>query len=218
MVCEGKKVVGPIFITKMQGRSCMPCDCIPGFFPLTGAPRTTEIRNINCLTIDVNSPLERIPIPESADKQAIVIKVIGNHNTIQLTWTVHQEPSNIVKQTLIACTPETCNAKGGIVGGDTTSVENQIKWWENVFQSNSITDRYNLYMGDCTTNPIPNPTPTTFAQECANFTFSRAYHHQGAIQNVRFQKTGNAPVTYTGSLTFYVGDIQTTPNEDAPSG
>ena len=218
MACEGKAVVGPIFITKMTGRSCMPGDCIPGFFPICGAPRTTEIRNISDLTIDVNSPLERIPIPESADTQAIVIKVIGNHNTIAVTWTVAQQSTNIVRQCLVACTAETCNTIGGIVGGDTTAVENQIKWWENVFQSNSITDRYNLYLGDCTTNPIPNPTPTTFAQECANFVFSRAYHHQGALSNVRFQKNSASPVTYTGSLTFFVGDIQTTPNEDAPTG
>jgi len=219
MVCEGKKVVGPIFITKMTGRKCpSPCCCpsdtiVPGFFPCDCSPRTTEIRNFQCITIDLNSPLERIPLPESADKQAIIIKVIGNHNTINITWTVQQEPTNIVKQSLVACTPETTNSKGGIIGGDTTGTENQVKWWQNVFQSNSITDRYNLYMGDCTTNPIPNPTPTTFAQECANFAFSRAYHHRGAIQNVRFQKNGTTPVTYTGSLTFFIGNVQATPNE-----
>jgi len=149
MVCEGQKIVGPIFITKTSGRSCMPGDCIPGFFPVCGEPRTTEIRNITDLSIDLNSPLERIPIPESADTQAIVIKVIGNHNTIAISWVVHQESTDIVRQTLCATAAETCNALGGITGGDTTSVENQLKWWLTVNQSNSITDRYNLYLGDC---------------------------------------------------------------------
>ena len=213
MVCEGKKIVGPIFITKTRGRSCMPGDIIAGFFPVCGEPRTTEIRNILDLSIDLNTPLERIPIPENIDDKAVLIKVIGNHNTIAITWTVHQESTNIVRQPLCATAAETCNTLGGITGGDTTSPENQLKWWLTVNQSNSITDRYNLYLGDCTTNPIPFCTPTTALQESCNFASSNAYHKEGALNGIRFQKTGNAPVTYTATMTFFVGDIQETVNE-----
>jgi len=207
MACEGKAIIGPIFITKTRGRSCMVDDCIPGFFPVCGAPRTTEIRNIRDVTMDLNTPLERIPIPENIDDKAVLIKVIGNHNTINITWVVHLEDSNIVRQTLIG--PEICNTKGGIIGGDTTAPENQLKWWLTVNQSNSISDRYNLYLGDCTVNPLMCYPPTTPTGEANNFDFSRAYHKEGAIQNIRFTKTGDAPVTYNASLTFYVGDIQT---------
>jgi len=215
MACEGKSIIGPLFITKTRGRSCMPGDCIAGFFPVCGAPRTTEIRNFQDITIDLNTPLERIPIPEMCDNGAILIKVFGNHNTINITWTVHLEDTNIVRQTLSGA--EVCNAVGGIIGGDTTSPENQMKWWLTVFQSNSITDRYNLYLGDCTVNCLNcgcgTYPPTTAAQEALNFTYSRAYHKEGAIQNVRFSKNQTTPVTYNASLTFYTGDIQENPNE-----
>jgi len=212
MACEGKRIVGPIFITKTRGRSCMPADCVTGFFPVDGTPRTTEIRNYTDLTVDLNTPLERIPIPEMCDNGAILIKVMGNHNTINITWTVHEEATNIVGQTLTG--REICNAAGGIIGGDTTSIDNQMKWWLTIFQSNSITDRYNLYIGDCTTNPIAFPNPTSIENETTNFAFSRAYHKEGAIQNVRFTKNSTTPVTYNASLTFYTGDIQETPEED----
>jgi len=204
MACEGKKIVGPIFITKTRGRPCMPNDEIPGFFPVDGEPRTTEIRNIQDVSIDLNTPLERIPIPENTCEKAVLIKVIGNHNTIAISWVVDQQPSNIVRQTLCACGAETCNAKGGITGGDTTSAENQLKWWLTIFQSNSITDRYNLYLGDCTVNPIPNPTPVNACQEQTNFDCHTGYHKEGAINNIRFQKSGNSPVTYNATLTFFV--------------
>jgi len=212
MANEGKAIVGPIFITKTRGRSCMPADCVTGFFPVDGSPRTTEIRNFQDITINLDSPLERIPIPEMCDNTAILIKVFGNHSTINITWTVHLEDSNIVRQTLTGA--EICNAKGGIIGGDTTSVENQLKWWLTIFQSNSITDRYNLYMGDCTVNPLTLYPPTSVEDETTNFAFSRAYHKEGAIQNVRFSKNQTTPVTYSASLTFYTGDIQENPNED----
>ncbi len=212
----GKSIVGPIFITKTRGRACMPGDCISSFFPECGEPRTTEIRNITDVSIDLNTPLERIPIPENVDDAAILIKVIGNHNTIAISWVVAQQPccDNIVRQTLCSTANETCNALGGIEGGDTTSVENQLKWWLTVFQTNSITDRYNLYMGDCTAHPIPFPTPTTSGEESCNFVSSYAYHKEGALNNIRFQKSGSSPVTYNATLTFFVGDAQGSPNED----
>ncbi len=213
MACEGKAIIGPIFITKTRGRSCMPADCVDGFFPVDGSPRTTEIRNFTDVTFDLNSPLERMPIPESMCCQAILVKVFGNHNTISISWTVHLEDTNIVRQTLVGA--EICNTKGGIIGGDTTAPDNQLKWWLTVFQSNSISDRYNLYIGDCTINPIPNYPPTSPSDESANFTFSRAYHKEGAINNVRFSKQSTTPVTYAATMTFYVGDIQETPEEDA---
>lgn len=214
MVCEGAKVTGPIFITKYAGRACDSANCLPGFFPCDGEPRTTEIRNLRCLSIDVNAPLERFPIPEANDDNAIVIKAYGNQATIQIQWTITIESTDIVRQTLDACGAETCAAKGGVTNGCTKSLNNQVKWWTNVFQSSSIDDRYHLYIGDCTVNPIPNPTPTTLAQEQANQAASEAYHKDGALQNFRVSQQGDSPVTYSASATFYVGRPQGTPNEE----
>ena len=215
MACEGVKVVGPIFITKYAGRQDTCCDCIgTGYFPVDNEPRTTEIRNILDATIDVNVPVERYAIPESTDDKAILIKALGNHTTIQLTWIIHSEATNIVLQCLVACTSETCPAKGGVSNGCTKSINNQLKWWANVYQSNSIDDRYHLYIGDCTVNPIPNKPPVTTAQEITNIAASEAYNKDGSLQNFRASLTGDAPVTYKATATFYVGTPQATPNED----
>ena len=218
MANEGKNIIGPIFITKVLGRAFdCTAPCIPGFFT---TPRTTEIRNLANLVINTNTPLERFSIPESTDDKSILIKVMGNQSTITITWTLLKEATNIVKQALTGREVVNCDANGyvgGIIGGDTTATDNQLKWWTTIFQPNSIFDRYNLYLGDCATNPIPNTTPTTRAQEEANFKFSRAYHKEGTIQDLLFVKTGTTPVTYEGTMVFYVGDIQTEPNEEAPA-
>ncbi len=215
MACEGVKVTGPIFITKYAGRQDTCCACIgTGYFPADNEPRTTQIRNILDATVDVNVPVERYAIPESTDDKAILIKALGNHTTIALTWIIHSETTDIVLQCLDACTSETDPAKGGVSNGCTKSINNQLKWWANVYQSNSIDDRYHFYLGDCTVNPIPNVGPTTTAQELANIQASEAYHKDGVLQNFRASLTGDAPVTYKATATFYVGEPQATTNED----
>jgi len=231
MVNEGVNVVGPMFITKYDGRIEECCSDIgTGFFPTDGEPRTVEIRNVRDITVDVNVPIERYAIPESTDEKAILIKALGNHTTISIQWVIHSEDTNIVLQTLdvpgCCITPsETCAGKGGvsIVGGAgcTKSINNQLKWWANVFQSNSIDDRYHLYLGDCICNPIPNKPPVNTgcppsggaAQEITNQLNSEAYHKDGVLQNFRATLTGATPVTYTAQATFYVGEPQATPNE-----
>jgi len=222
MVCEGLKVTGPIFITKFSGRE--KCGDICGFFPTNecNQMRTTEIRNIKDVSVDVTTPLERYAIPESDDESAILVKVLGNIATITVQWTILEEPTNIVRQCLIACTPEACEACGGVPNGNTTSINNQIIWWTSVFQNNSINDGYHFYMGDCTTNCLDCCTfnmcgaypPTTLCHETANFCMSLAYKKTGSINNFRVSQTGATPVTWDASLTFYVGDIQTTVDED----
>ncbi len=216
MVCEGVKVVGPIFITKYAGRQETCCtDIGTGYFPANNEPRTTEIRNILDATIDVNVPVERYAIPESTDDKAILIKALGNHTTIALTWVIHSEITDIVLQCLAAApASESCPAKGGVSNGCTKSINNQLKWWANVYQSNSIDDRYHLYIGDCTVNPIPNVGPTNTTDELANIAASEAYHKDGTLQNFRATLTGDAPVTYKATATFYVGTPQATPNEE----
>lgn len=226
MVCEGLKVTGPIFITKFQGRACDSGDALKGFFPTNANKanqmRTTEIRNLKDVTVDVNTPIERYALPESSDVDAIAIKVLGNVSTINIQWTIIEEPTNIVRQTLIACTPERCPDCGGVPNGDTTSINNQLIWWSTIFQENSIFDGYNLYLGDCTVNCLAcmtfNPAgrypPLTSAEETANFSKSLAYHKAGGITNFRATQTGAAPVTFDASITFFVGDIQITPDEE----
>ncbi len=225
MACEGVKVVGPIFITRVAGRQDTCCSCIgTGYFPEFNEPRTTEIRNILCATVDVNVPIERYAIPESTDDKAIIIKALGNHTTIQLSWIIHSETTNIVLQCLEPFpASESDPAKGGVSNGCTKSINNQLKWWANVFQANSIDDRYHLYLGDCTVNPIPNKPPVNncacpptggTAEELTNFAQSEAYHKLGTLQNFRASLSGDAPVTYKAVATFYVGVPQATPNED----
>ena len=224
MANEGVNVSGPIIVTKYAGRAEECCECIgTGFFPTDGEPRTTQIRNIRDVTVDVNVPIERYAIPESTDEKAILIKALGNHTTISIQWVIHSECSNIVGQTLdvpgCCVTPsETDSEKGGVSivsgAGCTKSINNQLKWWANVFQSNSIDDRYHIYIGDCVCNPIPNKPPTTAAQELSNIAASEAYHKDGVLQNFRATLTGATPVTYNAQATFFVGEPQATPNED----
>lgn len=223
MVCEGANIHGPIFITKVEGRG--PCEapccvCLRGHFE---GVRTININNLRDLTMDQNTPVESTPLPESRDSSAIMVKAFGNHTTINVTWCVVCEPSNVVRQTLSGTEViTTCN----IGVACTSKPESIVKYWLNIFQSDSIQDVYNLYIGDCfaaaCANRIPNITPTSLTQEgkfgfnpmcCNNFNCAIAYHKTGVLSNVRFIKTGVAPVTYTGSFTFKVGDAVASPEE-----
>ena len=102
--------------------------------------------------------------------------------------------------------------------GCTKTINNQLIWWSTVFQTNSINDAYHLYLGDCTVNCLASfcggvYPPLTKAQEDVNFCMSLAFHKEGALNNFRATQTGSSPVTFDASVTFFVGRIQTTPNE-----
>jgi len=239
--CEGRDVQGPIFITKVEGRApCEPPCCVKLRGHFEGV-RTININNIKCLTIDQNMPVESTPLPEARDEGAIMVKAYGNHTTIQVTWEVVPEPCNVVRQTLVRSERLTgaCSSNLGVptdpccaCNGCTKLPDNITKYWLNIFQTNSIQDAYNIYIGDCfltldnmcaaVCNRIPNIIPTSLGDEgkfgfntmCSNnYNCAIPWHKTGVLSNVRFTKSGATPVTYTGTLTFKVGDAVASPNE-----
>jgi len=225
MVCEGQNIHGPIFITKATGRTFAKCP--PGRFN-TGTPRTIEVRNLQSLSFDLNTPIERTPLPETDADEAIAVKAFGNTHTVSLSWTVHQEdPGNcVVLQTLTGGEIQS-NCNIGVTC--TTQTEMIVKYWLCTFQSDSIQDVYNIYIGDCFADSCMNRIPfgapcgpASLAEEgkfgfniCAtnNFNCAIPWHKSGSIANLRFDKNDKTPVTYTGHLTFYVGNFVASPSE-----
>jgi len=223
MVCEGQDIRGPIFITKVEGRAF--CESPVGRFN-TGNPRTLCIRNLQSLSFDLNTPVERTPLPETNADRAIAVKAFGNATTVSVSWTVHQEDCGccVLRQCLTGGELQSvCNL--GVTC--TTQTEMIVKYWLCTFQADSIQDVYNLYIGDCFAdsgnNRIPNIIPMCICEEgkfdfniCAsnNFNCAIAWHKSGTITNLRFEKSDKTPVTYTGHLTFYVGDLVASPDED----
>jgi len=224
MVCEGQNIHGPILITKVTGRSFAKCP--PGRFN-TGTPRTIEIRNFNSLSFDLNTPIERTPLPETDAEEAIAVKAFGNAITVTVGWTVVIECSNVVQQPLTGGEIQS-NCNLGVTC--TKNPDMIVKYWLCTFQHDSISDVYNLYLGDCFAdscmNRMPNDAPTSLAQEgkfglnsaSNNYNCAIAWHKSGGIANLRFDKNDKTPVTYTGNLTFYVGNFVASPVETDTSG
>lgn len=144
-----------IVITKTAG-NCG--DTIPNCTTLT-------IRNFQSIDWELDTPISSFALPECDADNAILVKAEGNTLTLSISWTILEETCNVSSE----CTPST------------KTVQEQIAYWINCFQPDSIEDRYSI-----TVDGITKP---------------------GSVKKIHFSKDSSAPVTYNARIEFAVGNV-----------
>jgi len=127
---------------------------------------TLTISNFQSLDFELCTPASDFPIPELRDTCNILVKAEGNRLTIPLSWTVKDEACSIV------CTTPVQTIK---------TVQEQICFFINTFQPNSIEDSYTISVDGIT--------------------------RWGTFRKITFSKSESTPVTYTGRMEFIAGDV-----------
>jgi hypothetical protein len=130
---------------------------------------TVTIRNFQSLDFDLNTPISTMPLPECNDQGAILVKGEGNTLAISVSWTLHDETSSISSNASI------------------TTVNEQIYYWINNIQPDSIEDSWEI--------TIPgDTTPWDIVRT-------------GSIRKMSFNKSATAPTLYEGRVEFQSGDV-----------
>ena len=62
------------------------------------APYTLHIRNLDSLSIELDSPINVLPLPEDKDTDAIGMKIVGNSTIVNVSWIIADEPSDVVEE------------------------------------------------------------------------------------------------------------------------
>ena len=149
------------------------------------APATTKyafaINNLDSISIDLQSPVTNMPLPESptGDKENILVKAEGNTLRINLSWTLIKEPSSVVTATLPTVVDSTKYPTG------VKTPDEQARFLIEDFQSVTLLQQYQVIL-------VEN-----------NLT------RLGSLEGISLSKSGSTPVTWKANLKFISGDVVT---------
>jgi hypothetical protein len=127
------------------------------------------ITNFCSLDFDMKSPVQGMPIPELRDTCNILVKAEGNTLGIALSFTIKDELTSIF------------TAGGGHAAQDIKTVQEQIDFWINTFQPNSIEDAYSITVD--------------------------GIERVGIVRGITLNKSAQTPVTYNARIDFLAGNV-----------
>ena len=134
-----------------------------------GCGDSITISNFSSLDFELCSPAGDFPIPELRDTCNILVKAEGNRLQINIGWTLIDEPAGIF-------TPA-----GGHAAQCINTVQQQLDFWINTFQPNSIEDAFLISVDGIT--------------------------RLGTFRKISFSKSETTPITYGARLEFISGNV-----------
>ena len=140
-----------------------------------------KLSNVSSFSIDLNSPVSPMPLPEEGADDNILVKIEGNSATMSLNWVIKNETT----------TPVTVTESGG-ASGVLTALQ-QVGYFTNEpgegsFQPHSIEDNYRIQLKDGSTV---------------------IWEKLGFFTKFTFSMQGNSPVIFNATASFIVGDVIT---------
>ena len=182
---------------KFQGMCVVPC-CTPIL--------TYHMKNFSNFTFDLDSPVHQISLPQEEAECAITLKVCGNIETANISWTIVDEPP---------CTT-VVDELDGMCGraGPVRTVCDQLDFLFNTFENKAIEYEYDMYVG-CSDINDGNTPPLTKAQAQTAFNNSSLFRRHVKITKINVNKTEQTPVTYKGTMVMVIGVPETTVSESS---
>jgi len=184
---------------------------------LTGAafPNLTyHIRNLNSFSIDLDTPVCIIRLPEEGSNKTFTIKTQGNALTLNLSWTLHES----------MCLPQVCTIVDELDGfcgrpGPVQTVCSQLDFLINTMENTGLCYEWDLYVGDTDFNGGATVTPgsgrnvITDDESKDAFSASTVFRKQVKVTKLVLSKGGGTPVTYIANMTMIAGDRLLTVDE-----
>jgi hypothetical protein len=156
------------------------------------------IQNLDNLSIDHNSPVSPMPLPEDNAEQNILVKIEGNSMIINVSWTVVDGATNFVYYGAKTHNGSVWNF--GTADTQFTSPTNtlrHINYLIDIFNPISIQDgfEFSIYNDDAA---------------------GEVFNYGGNISSMQFSVSGDSPINYTARMQFLVGDVVSLFEEDIP--
>lgn len=138
-----------------------------------------QITNYSNISISSDWPITPAPLPEEGSDQNVLVKLIGNMLQTNVSWTLKDYSENQ-------------EIKAGIA---TKTVQQQINFFNNLFQAQSIEDSFRIIFN--------YPTDPIF--------------YDGFITGVKFNTTQPNVLTWTARATFLQGKVIAIYELDTPT-
>ena len=190
------------------------------------------IPNLDNLAISYNTPISPMPLPEENAKENVLVKIEGNSATVDIDWSIIDESNSKFAYSII----QTGNSIGeyndeNVKGkfdplttidrttgldftnssgyGDSfteiTTPERQVRAFLDYFESKSIDNDFLLTIHD------------DLGDDTGYGTSADPLRFYGSPAQMTFNITGMSPVIYKARLQFFMGNVITVFDADAPS-
>ena len=183
-----------------------------------------SIPNLESMTVQYNTPISPMPLPEEDADENVLVKIEGNSASIDIDWTLadyeytaNQTPAqshfqqwssdNTDNETLDPVT-EDSRGKFDPVGLTFSDIDEpsgkssrQIHMFREFFESKSIDNDYLLTVEDDATGYGAATKPTRW---------------YGSISQMSFSISGMSPIVWKARIQFFVGNVISVFDSDSP--
>mgnify|MGYP003652400647 CR=1 FL=1 len=160
---------------------------------------------LDSISFQFNSPISPSPLPEEGGDENILVKITGNTNTVNLSWILKEESSNIG-----STNPSVSN----LYSGNSKTVMEQLKWFtdsDEGFVGTGIDHSFDFVI-------VENGAHSgdKFSEQINAMTSNESVR-KGYIRNLSFDTSGNEPVTLRAKMDFIEGNVISSYNGNTPS-
>jgi len=171
----------------------------------TGNVLTYHMRNFTCQSIDLDSPVTTIRLPQEGSDKTITIKVEGNLETMSVGWTLIDETT---PTTLVDEFDGMCSRPAVVL-----TVCDQLDFLFNTIENKTIDNEYDMFLGCSDINNCITP-PLSQAQSTTAFDASSLFKRHVKIIQLTVTKTGRTPITYAATMRLVIGTPEITVSEE----
>lgn len=152
-----------------------------------------EIKTLGNISINKNTPISPMPLPEEDSSENMLIKIEGNSTTMNVSWTLIEANDVVGNNTF------THNGDEWVVGNPDSSIStsiDQLQWLETTFAPNSLNDFYKILILDSAVSSSSNA--------------AKIYEKDGIFQGFNFTTDSSSPVIWNASFDFIEGSVIST--------
>ena len=155
-----------------------------------------EFITFNDISINKQTPVSPMPLPEEDSDENVLIKVEGNTTTMDISWTILNATSPVGDSAII-WDSSLGKWRSTNVNASMNTFE-QIMDLEDRFAPKSITDFFQVRIFD---------TNASAADKTAG---APKYTKEGLLQGFTFRTDSSSPVNWVGNMQFIEGSVVTT--------
>jgi len=171
----------------------------------SGKVLTYHMRNFTCQSIDLDTPVTIIRLPQEGSECTITIKVEGNQQTMTVGWTLTDETGQVC--TLVDQFDGCCSRPVPVL-----TVCDQLCFLFTTFENKTIDNEYDLFLG-CTGLDLSDDLSQ--ADAATDFTNSSLFKRHVKILQTTATKTGRTPITYNATMRLVVGVPEISVSEES---
>lgn len=166
-----------------------------------------EFETFNSISINKQTPVSPMPLPEEDSEENVLMKIEGNTTTMSITWTLTNASTSIALcsfEDLVYSFANKRYMKTGIQT-DQSGVFDQVSYIEKNIAPNSLNDYFVLYILD---------SEKYYLNALSNKGTAKIYEKMGLVQDFTFSTDSSSPVNWTGQLNFIEGSVVTSMSEN----